>query len=197
MTLATIQSCRSSDIPAAVQQVIQGAEMAQLPLKLVEVESDYYDWELAARADRLQASSVDQLCKTLLFENTRWKPLQGQDEGDHLNSQHPKYVLVCIQYTDKLSTKLLNSKMREIQQHAHGAKFFNMRVAPEEAGGRHSSNGVTPVGRLNQDLMVVVTERISKLDVFYLGAGHVDWKLSCDVQQFIQKLGCRVWDLSE
>jgi hypothetical protein len=35
------------------------------------VESDYYNWPLEQRANALNAPSIENLCKTILFQNTR------------------------------------------------------------------------------------------------------------------------------
>lgn len=32
--------------------------------------------------------------------------------------------------------------------------------------------------------------------VFYMGAGHVDWKVGCDVGKFVEESGCQVVDLA-
>lgn len=110
--------------------------------------------------------------------------------------------MVVVQYTDKISSKKLNIAMRE-----HGGsvqslkKGFNMRIAAEEVAIKltgYGNNGVTPIGMLEK-VPVIITESISKLEpsVLYLGAGHVDWKISVPVKNLLSAIDGKVWDLSE
>ena len=99
-------------------------------LRFFHVESTYYEWTLEERAKRLGAPSIDHLCKSLLFKNTKWKPRNEDDTP--LNRQHPQYVLVVVQYTDKISSKKLNTAIKTGAGNVQGLKCFNMRVAHEE-----------------------------------------------------------------
>ncbi len=120
-----------SEIPAVVSKVADGARKWALnDCKIIQVETDYYEWALEKRKVRLGAPSVHHLCKSLLFENTRWKPKPDQDPTDVLNPIHPKYILVVVQYTEKISSEKLNMLMRKIGEQS--AKAVNMRIAPEE-----------------------------------------------------------------
>jgi prolyl-tRNA editing enzyme YbaK/EbsC (Cys-tRNA(Pro) deacylase) len=198
------------EIPEAVQQVIAGVEGLALEaedfqtVQITQVESEYYDWSLEQRRDRLKAPSIDHLCKTLVFENTRQKLLD--DVEDLLDQRHPKYVIVLIQYTDKMSTKKLNGIMREellkrtgISQ---GNKFFNMRLAPEQVAIEltgYGNNGVSPFGMTRKNLRIVMSEKIAALNPaqMFLGAGDVDFKIQFPIAAFIQKSFCLVKDISE
>jgi prolyl-tRNA editing enzyme YbaK/EbsC (Cys-tRNA(Pro) deacylase) len=142
----------------------------------------------------------------LLFENTKWKPLDGQSSTDlisnqHLESTNPKYVAVVVQYTDKISTKKLNLYVRKLAGSVQSSKCFNMRVMPEEIALKltgYGKNGVSPIGMLH-NVLVLVTDKIAQLDphLVYLGAGHVDWKIGISVSHLLQVTNSHVVDLSE
>jgi prolyl-tRNA editing enzyme YbaK/EbsC (Cys-tRNA(Pro) deacylase) len=191
------------DIPESTQQVMDGAKHALIAdsCRFVQVESDYYDWSLEKRMERLSAPSIDHLCKTLLFENTKWKPLEGQPITEVLRPEHPKYVLVVIQYTDKMSTKKLNMYMRQLSGMVQSSKVFNMRIAPEEVAQQltgFGKNGVSPIG-ITSDILVLVTEKITRLEprILFLGAGHVDWKIGLPVELLLKATRSDVVDVSE
>jgi prolyl-tRNA editing enzyme YbaK/EbsC (Cys-tRNA(Pro) deacylase) len=191
------------DIPEATKQVMEGAKHALIAdsCRFIQVESNYYDWSLEKRMERLSAPSIDHLCKTLLFENTKWKPLEGKQVHDVLCPEHPKYVLVVIQYTDKMSTKKLNMYMRQWSGMVQSSKVFNMRIAPEEVAQKltgFGKNGVSPIG-ITSDILVLVTEKITRLEpsVLFLGAGHVDWKIGLPVELLLKATRSDVVDISE
>ncbi|CAG8630756.1 2843_t:CDS:2, partial [Gigaspora margarita] len=55
---------------------------------------------------------------------------------------------------------------------------------------------MSPIG-MNQKLPIIVAKSITELKppVFYLGAGHVDWKLALPIKNFIDVTGCLIADL--
>lgn len=118
------------DIPALVKRVFDATHPFKEECRYFHVESSYYDWDLEKRATRMSAPTIDHLCKSLLFKNTKWRPRTPQDTP--LNEQHPQYVLVVVQYTDKISTKKLNLAFKDRAGNSQGLKAFNMRIAPEE-----------------------------------------------------------------
>ena len=194
--------------PAIVNQVIKGAKSIGFTsdsLSIQKVPRNYYESSLEIRRDCLEAPSIDHLCKTLIFENTRQKLLE--DQSELLDNRHPKYVVVIIQYTDKMSTKKLNSIMRDelfqctgIQQ---ASKYFNMRLASEETAIEltgYGNNGISPLGMIKGDsLRIVMSGKIPDLvpGVFFLGAGDIDWKVSLSPRDFVEKTKCLVKDISE
>ncbi|KAJ3313330.1 Lysophospholipase D gdpd1 [Boothiomyces sp. JEL0838] len=197
--LARAKSQQHSSIPDAALQVINAAKNLGIDdvSNFYSVESDYYEWPLEQRKERLEAPSVDHLCKSLLFENTRWRPKDGQD--NELDHSHPKYILVVVQYTDKINNKKLNLLMKEWGQQS--AKAINMRIAPEEMAIKltgYGNNGVTPIGML-ENVPVLVTENIAKLDppVLFLGGGHVDWKIALPIDRFTKVTNAKIVDLGE
>ncbi|KAJ3295382.1 hypothetical protein HK104_002721 [Borealophlyctis nickersoniae] len=112
--------------PPAVSRVVKGAEALKLRdcSRFFEVEPDYYDWPLQKRAFRLMAPSTAHLCKSIIFENTRFK-----DTKDPYNSQ---YYCVLVQYVDKLNTQKLMNFVRDLSNKNVPKKHYNMRVAAEE-----------------------------------------------------------------
>ncbi|KAJ3269711.1 hypothetical protein HDV01_001101 [Terramyces sp. JEL0728] len=194
-----VKTQQHGDIPKAALQVIDAAKELGIDdvSNFYSVESDYYEWPLEQRRDRLQAPSIDHLCKSLLFENTKWRPKEGQD--NQLDYIHPKYILVVVQYTDKINNKKLNALMKEWGQQS--SKAINMRIAPEEVALKltgYGNNGVTPIGML-ETVPVLLTDNIDRLkpSVLFLGAGHVDWKIALPIDRFKKVTKARVVDLSD
>lgn len=60
----------------------------------VKVEADYYEKTLAIRANILKCD-VQQLCKSIIFENTAWISDNENEIKDLTNSQ---FYLVLVQY---------------------------------------------------------------------------------------------------
>ncbi|KAI8818929.1 uncharacterized protein EV422DRAFT_125553 [Fimicolochytrium jonesii] len=173
--------------------------------RFVHVESDYYDWPLEKRATRLAAPSPSHLCKTILFENTKYKPVDGVNE---LNPLYSRFYAVCVQYTDKLNAQRLGNFVKGLsgglnKGREQPRKNFNMRVASEssnEALTGFEKGGVCPFGML-QRVPIILTENITKLDppIMFLGAGHIDWKVGLPVDTFLDRQHdpkCFVADLS-
>ena len=78
------------EYPVGVKQVMEGVQELGLcneSISIKQVESDYYEWSLEKRRDRLEAPSIGHLCKTLLFENSRQRFLQ--DQSDVFDKRHP------------------------------------------------------------------------------------------------------------
>ena len=77
----------------------------------------------------LNAPSVNHLCKTVLFENTKWKSSLA-DPFDHRNS---KYYFVIVQYIDKIQSTKLNNFIRcELGNSQVSRKNYNLRVTSED-----------------------------------------------------------------
>ncbi|KAJ3323283.1 hypothetical protein HDV06_002051 [Boothiomyces sp. JEL0866] len=197
--LARVKTQQHTNIPESALQVVNAAKALGIDdvSNFYSVESDYYEWPLEQRRERLEAPSIDHLCKSLLFENTKWRPKEGQENV--LDHSHPKYILVVVQYTDKINNKKLNVLMKEWGQQS--AKAINMRIAPEEMAIKltgYGNNGVTPIGML-ENVPILVTENITKLEppVLFLGGGHVDWKIALPIDRFNQVTKAKVVDLGE
>jgi prolyl-tRNA editing enzyme YbaK/EbsC (Cys-tRNA(Pro) deacylase) len=204
MLLRQEEDYPKDEIPAIVQQVINGADKCGILecSRIFKVEPTYYDWELDLRKQRLNAPTINHLCKSLLFHNTRWQPIEGQEKDDYLNPTHPKFLLVVVQYTDKISSKKLNVHVRGRAGNVQNMKkCFNMRIAPEEDAIRYTgygNNGVTPIGMLH-NVPVVISDKIASLNppLLYLGCGHVDWKIALPVHDLANAYHASIVDLSE
>ncbi|CAG8510105.1 308_t:CDS:2 [Diversispora eburnea] len=160
--------------------------------RFYKVESDYYEWELQRRVFRLVAPSVEHLCKSVIFENTRFP----HDEiNDPLNSKY-----YCVIYVGSINTQKLMNYIRSLKNKSISKRNYNFRVADVErmvqlTGFEHK--GVSPIG-MNQNIPIIVSKSITELHppVFYFGAGHKDWKLGMPILDFIKANKCFVTDLS-
>lgn len=190
------------EIPEKVGKVIDAVDGVMegdtSMIEVVKVESNYYELTLEERRDQVNAKSINDLCKTLVFENNRLKLL---DDGQENPTKH---AIVLIQYTDKMSTKKLNSIMRQELLERTGvsqaAKYFNMRLAKEQVALEltgYGNNAVSPFGMTAKNLRIIMSAKIAALDFMFLGAGHVDWKIKVPTKVFIEKTGCLVKDISE
>ncbi len=75
----------------SVQKVIESSNTLGLQQVLfLHVESDYYSWPLWKRSIRLGAPGEQHLCKSIVFENTRF------DESKH-EGMYVKYWCVIVQ----------------------------------------------------------------------------------------------------
>ncbi|RIA97687.1 hypothetical protein C1645_732236 [Glomus cerebriforme] len=162
--------------------------------RFYHVESDYYNWELQRRAFRLIAPSINHLCKSVIFENTR----SSHDSiDDPLNS---KYYCVITQYVGSINAQKLMNFVRALKNKQISKKNYNFRVAESEKSVRltgFENNGVSPIG-MKLQIPIILSSTIKNLQppVFYLGAGHIDWKLSLPVHDFISATNCFIADLS-
>lgn len=145
----------------------------------------------------LNAPSIDHLCKTILFENTKWSSL-SDNIYDPKNS---KYYFVIVQYVDKInSTKLNNFIRSELGESLFSRKHYNLRVTPEEKALELTGfikNAVCPIGSV-QKIPLIITEKISKLDppIACLGAGHPDYKLIIPFPELVEITNATIADLS-
>ena len=79
-------------------------------------------------------------------------------------------------------------------------KNYNFRITDKEKSVRltgFENNGISPIGMTLQ-IPIILASTITELrpPVFYLGAGHIDWKLALPVQDFIYAMNCFTADLS-
>ncbi|KAI8926166.1 hypothetical protein BC831DRAFT_243841 [Entophlyctis helioformis] len=173
--------------------------------RFYHVEPDYYDWPLERRAERLSAPSTAHLCKSVVFENTRWT---GTPSSSPFDTTNPRYLTVIVQYTDKLNSAALNNFVSSLSGMGGGRlgaptvakKRINMRVTGEDVAGEltgFEKNGVCPVGMRERAMPVVVTRNVASVDgVVWLGAGHVDWKVALPVRTLMKHCPWFVADLA-
>jgi prolyl-tRNA editing enzyme YbaK/EbsC (Cys-tRNA(Pro) deacylase) len=175
-----------------VKRVTDACMEASLIYNIYKVEGDYYEKTLEERKEILRAPSVDNLCKTLLFENSKFKE-------DQTHAKHSKFCLVLIQYTDRLSTKKLNQLMRSFAP-GQSSKVFNMRIARKQAGNElvgFPTGGMTPLGTLVK-LPIIISQKIADLDLMFLGCGELDVKISFNPKEFTEKTDkVTIADISE
>mmetsp|Transcript_37288 Transcript_37288/g.81088 ORF Transcript_37288/g.81088 Transcript_37288/m.81088 type:complete len:290 (-) Transcript_37288:12-881(-) len=158
------------------------------------VDPCYYDQELEWRRDVLGANSVDELCKSVIMENTKLAP---DAEPGRL-----RCVLVVVQYVAKLNKERLIKAVQAIEASrnlpALGKKQYNMRLLEGETCAKMTGfehNAVTPLGL---DIPIVLSDKIAELPSghFWLGGGHVDLKLRLDVKEVTEKLNAVVADVT-
>lgn len=64
----------------------------------VKVEADYYEKTLAMRANILKCD-VQQLCKSIIFENTAWtSDSENENENKNKDPTNSQFYLVLVQY---------------------------------------------------------------------------------------------------
>ncbi|KAI8852866.1 YbaK/aminoacyl-tRNA synthetase-associated domain-containing protein [Chytridium lagenaria] len=144
---------------------------------------------------RLGAPSIDHLCKTIIFENTRFA-----GDPNAFDPRYSKYYAVVVQYTGKLNTQKLMNYIRDLKDKSISKKNYNMRVAPEEASLNltgYDTGGVSPIGMKETRIPIILCQAILKLQpaFIWLGCGHIDWKIAFPVSTFIKATGCFVADL--
>jgi hypothetical protein len=130
-----------------VLAVLQHLQHLDLQFQLLQVDSTYYDWSLEKRALVLKAPTLHHLCKSILFENTRYHQGTFQSELDPRNS---RYYLVVVQYTDKISTQKLLNFVRELGGCQIARKKYNFRLADQDKAAELTGfikNGVCPFGK--------------------------------------------------
>ncbi|KAF9361486.1 hypothetical protein BGX26_002836 [Mortierella sp. AD094] len=160
--------------------------------RFFHVSSDYYDWSYEQRARVMACPSTFHLCKTLIFENTKWK----QDESKAVDED--RYWCVIVQYEGAVNITKLEKAARE--KTGASRKGMHLRIAPAEKSHEltgFTTNSVSPVG-MKTNLPIFVSTAIASLSppLFYLGAGHVDWKIALPVQSFVEKWNASVVDFS-
>lgn len=116
-------------------------------LLAVDADPPYYEQSLEWRRDRLSANSVEELCKSVVLENTK---LDASSEAGRV-----RCVLVIVQYVAKLHKEKLIKVVQGMESAkglpALGKKQYNMRLlegtaCQEMMGCGH--NAVTPLGQV-------------------------------------------------
>ncbi len=186
--------CNQLNIPNSVECLRVAACSAQIGLKstLYKVPGDYYSRSLEERRDLLHSSTTNALCKSLIFENTYWKPpsecgeeCSGTDPetGD---ADYSRYYVCLVQYNRKISDhklfKMLRAKRPELSK-----KYFNFRCAEDgDALAGFPFNGVAPVGML-RDIPIIVSDAIMEEKYMFMGGGLEDVKLGCRPTDLVDK----------
>eukprot|EP00439_Symbiodinium_sp_Y106_P045247 s1620_g5.t1 len=179
-------------VKARMQEALAelGLTAALLP---VDPHPPYYEQSLEWRRDRLGASSVEELCKSVVMENTK---LEGDTDG------RVRSVLVVVQYVAKLHKEKLIKVVQAMEAErglpALGKKQYNMRLLEGAACQAITGCGHNAVTPLKQDLPMILSDAITKLPSgqFWLGGGHVDLKLRLQVEEAIRVMKMTVADVT-
>lgn len=137
----SVDTAIESSAPEDVLRVVNGVELLKLSqfARIFNVNPAYYTWDLKERQKCLNAPSEHHLCKTVVFENTKWR-----EDLDPADPSTARYIMVfssliaenkvIVQYTDKINSQKLNNYVRSLNPTPRPRKYFNMRVtAPETA----------------------------------------------------------------
>ncbi|KAJ1943367.1 hypothetical protein EC988_006250 [Linderina pennispora] len=185
------QAARTDDKqPETVRVVMQALRDLKISDKarIFHVPSTFYSWALPTRALSMAAPSPQHLCKSVVFENKRFKGVGS------------KYYCVIVQYVQTINTGALTDFVRELDGNAVARKHYNFRLAnPDDALELtgFGNNGVCPIG-MKRPVPIVLSKSITTLSpaVFWCGAGDIDYKLAMPTQTFIEATRCHVADIS-
>jgi len=194
-------------ITAAEQQIAE-VEMAQAMKKVKAdlekrgvinsefciVPNDYYEKTLEERANLLRAFTVDQLCKTIIFENMCFKEYNNSPRYDDVTSA--RYLCVIVQYSAKINTDLLVQALINLRKPGEGRltkSNYNFQLAPENVSNELTGfihNGVCPYG-LKISLPVVICQRCINVSppLVWMGGGHPRIKLRVSAADFLRSTG--------
>ncbi|KAF9916837.1 hypothetical protein BX616_002667 [Lobosporangium transversale] len=177
--------------PEGTMQVYRDAQ-SRLPkqCRFFHVASDYYDWSYEQRARVMGCPSTFHLCKTLIFENTKFK----QDEAKAVDED--RYWCIIVQYEGAVNISKLEKAVRE--RTGASRKATHLRIASSEKSFEltgFGNNAVSPVG-MRTNIPILISKAVAELSppLFYLGAGHVDWKIALPVQGFVEKWNASIVD---
>ena len=151
------------------------------------VTEDYYEQTLEQRGQQLGAKRVEQLCKSIVLENTQ----AGDEVKGCTDPKNSKYYLVVVQYCKRFNAELIRSFVYAMNKDKGVSKRkFNFRLCPEEVSHAltgYGHNAVTPIG-MNENIPIILSKSVTELveGYFWLGAGEVDLKLGLNTQQFIK-----------
>ena len=133
-----------------VQKAMEGkARSLNLSALLLAVDANppYYEQSLEWRRDRLSANSVEELCKSVVLENTK---LDASSEAGRV-----RCVLVIVQYVAKLHKEKLIKVVQGMESAKGlpplGKKQYNMRLLEGTACQKmtgYGHNAVTPLGQV-------------------------------------------------
>jgi hypothetical protein len=154
--------------------------------RFYHVPSNYYEQSLLQRRDLLNASDVNQLCKSIIFENTACSHSNTDDPTDS------RFYAVIVQYASRFDAELLRDVIHVLRQPSNriNRSKFHFKLASEEDSYRISGfkhNAISPYGLLI-DIPFVICSRILETapDIFYMGGGRVDVKLAVPTKDFIR-----------
>ena len=185
--IAACQVAQESDEGSA--RVAEACRLAGLEsAHFWRVRADYYEQDLPWRRDVLGASSVQQLCKSMIMENTKLSEEEAAASG------RLKYVCFVVQYAGaKLQKEKMHDAVRALEgPNAVGKKQYSVRMVSQEVSDRLSGfehNAVTPVG-MRTPVPVLLSHKLKAIPEgrLWMGGGHPDVKLRLDVAELVTKL---------
>ena len=186
-------SGETADQVKARMQVVASELGLSASLVAVDEQPPYYEQTLEWRRDRLGANSVEELCKSVVMENTK---LESDEEG------RVRSVLVVVQYVAKLHKEKLIKAVQAIEAArglpALGKKQYNMRLLEGAACQVMTGFGHNAVTPLKLDLPMILSDGIAGLPSgqFWLGGGHVDLKLRLQVEEAVRVMQMTVADVT-
>jgi prolyl-tRNA editing enzyme YbaK/EbsC (Cys-tRNA(Pro) deacylase) len=156
--------------------------------KFYVVPNNYYDLTLLQRRDILQAKELNQLCKSIIFENTACSHKNYDDPTDS------RYYCVIVQYATRFDAELLKDVIHVLRKPTERIQRnkFHFKLASEDDSFRISGfkhNAITPFG-LKLQIPFVLCSRIVETapDWFYMGGGQIDVKLGMPTKDFIRSM---------
>ncbi|KAJ2179287.1 hypothetical protein GGF45_002476 [Coemansia sp. RSA 551] len=183
--------------PKVVTRVYNGLRALDIQqhARIYHVDPTYYSWPLYERALCMKAPSPAHLCKLVVLENKHWRT---PTETHKSNAQ---YYAVLVQYVQTIDTKALAVYVRALGGNKMASRHFKFRLADPQVSKEltgYDKNGVSPVA-MTHNVPVIMSTSITQLQppVFWLGAGHVDYKLALPVQTFIDATQCMVAPVSQ
>ncbi|KAJ1652384.1 hypothetical protein IWQ61_007270 [Dispira simplex] len=134
------------------------------------------------------------LCKSVIFENIRCT------HTDYTNVTDSRYYCVIVQYVSSVNVNKLTEYVRTATNYIKGKKQYNFRLVDANTAlalTGFGNNAICPVG-LNTNLPMILDQAITQLEpsVFFLGGGHIDWKIALPVAKFQDLTRCAILDLS-
>jgi len=193
---------------AAVEQRLAQIEMAKAITKVKSdlgmrgvmnnefciVPDDYYEKTVEERAKLLQASTLDQLCKTIVFENMSFKDTKSSHAYNDITNT--RYLCVIVQYSAKINTDMLVQALIHLRKPGDGRltkSNYNFQIAPEHISNEltgFTHNGVCPYA-LKTSLPIVVCQRCIDVTppLIWMGGGHPRVKLRVSAADFLRSTG--------
>ena len=193
--------------------------------RFIKVPPEYYNLTMEQRAQCLAPCQVNQMCKSIVFENKSWKfddnisnnndsrsrNNKNRDKDDYTLEEslsdrtNSRYYLLVVQYNAKFNTSDLEEIIRNLrpEETRLARKRFNFQLADngeELTGFRH--NAVCPFGIINEDkyqIPVFLSKACmdASNNYIYMGGGAVDVKLGIPLNIFIKVTNAGIADVSQ
>jgi len=193
---------------AAVEQKLTNVEMTKAITKVRTdlekkgvvnsefciVPEDYYARTLDERREVLQARNLEQLCKTIVFENMNYK--ESNSSPVYSDVANARYLCVIVQYAAKINTDSLVQALINLRKPGEGRLTkanYNFQLAPEDISNELTGfvhNGVCPYA-LKVALPIIICQRCIDVSppLIWMGGGHPRVKLRVSAADFLRSTG--------